>query len=86
MKIHKSDWPKVMVQVKKRSLKIANLTELNNVDSRKARKAMNVHQYGRASSGKTDGFYGKKHPVRIKINAKSRRSLAAGKAIMRLQG
>lgn len=73
----------------KREAKIAALNALNTPEARKERKAMDVHWHGKLVPTNVRGFYaGKKgngsHPVKIKINAKNRRSLAAMKQIMRL--
>lgn len=68
-----------------RQRKIATLAALNTVDARKERKAMNVHHTGKMVPTNVKGVFGKVRPCRVKIGAKSRRSLAACKAIMRLQ-
>lgn len=65
--------------------KIATLANLGTVEARKERKAMNVHHTGKMVPTNVKGVYGKVRPCRVKIGAKSRRSLAAMKAIMRLQ-
>lgn len=66
-----------------RQKKIAALATIGTVDSRKERKHMNVHAYGKLSNTNTNGFYGKRHPVKIKVTAKTRRQLSAAKNIMR---
>lgn len=68
-----------------RNNKIQALANLGTVEARKERKAMNVHHTGKMVPTNVKGMYGKTRPCKVRINAKSRRSLAAMKAIMRLQ-
>ena len=85
----KDSRPQFVSKVQARERKIAALNALNTPEARKERKAMDVHWHGKLVPTNVRGFYAGKHghgahPVKVKINAKNRRTLAAMKAIMRL--
>ena len=66
----------------KREAKIKALQSLDTPEARKERKNMNVHWHGKLVPTNVRGFYGRVHPVKIKVTAKTRRTLAAAKRIM----
>lgn len=71
-----------------REARVKALNALSTPEARKERKAMNVHWHGKLVPTNVRGMYaGKKgngqHPIKIKYSAKTRKTLAGVKAIMR---
>jgi len=80
---------KFKTKLAKREAKVKALNALGTPEARKERKNMDVHWHGKLVPTNVRGFYAGKHghgghPVKVKINARNRRTLAAMKAIMRL--
>ena len=78
----KDSRPQFVSTVQKRADKVQALSAIDTPEARKERKNMNVHWHGKLVPTNVRGFYGRVHPVKIKVTAKTRRTLAAAKRIM----
>lgn len=76
----------VVARLQQRSNKVETLRKLNNVDSRRVRKEMNVHVYGKTTNTNVKGFFGKRKPVKCSVKGKTRHTTYASKSIMRYGG
>lgn len=64
-----------------REAKINHLTKLNDSEARKVLKQMRVINMG-GPKANARGFYGKVHPVKCSVKAKTRHTTSAFKSIM----